>query len=278
MIARKARGTALIAALVVAGAALLVLSACTTTKTMESTASIESGMRNSHPFKAYLQDDDITIGVKGEEVILEGTVPEESHKILAEKLAMDTPGVKKVDNKLNVEGGTTQKGSDAWLGSQIKAELMMHPDVDVAQTNVFVNKGEVTLRGQAENGAQKALIAEYVKNVKGVKNVINAMTVASVAGAAPQAAAPAQAVDDAAILAQAENALDSNASTSDLDLALESSGGVVTVIGTADNQAQKELVSRIIADIGGVTGVNNEIIVEEQPAVYFEQTDSTTAH
>jgi hyperosmotically inducible periplasmic protein len=260
---RSIRKTALIAALLVAASALLLFAACATTGTTETSAAVESSMRDSYAFRTYLQNDNIMIRTQGDKVTLEGNVPDPSHKFLAEDVARSTVGVKDVDNKLLPEGGTPKKNSDAWLGAQVKARLMMHPDVNAAQTDVYVDKGVVTLKGQAQNNAQRNLAAEYAKNVKGVKEVVNAITVASVPMTPPTMG---QVADDAAIVAKAETALDANASTTDLDVTVESSEGLVTVTGTADNQAEKDLVTRIIADIGGVKGVNNEIIVETPAA------------
>jgi hyperosmotically inducible periplasmic protein len=262
----------LVSALLLVVSALFMIPACTTTKQTQTASSIESSFRDSYPYKTYLQNDNITMSVKGSKVVIEGSVPDASHMILAEKVANSIAGVKSVDNRIQVEGGRPLKESDAWVGSQVKAELMMHPDVNAARTDIFVNKGVVTLHGQAQNDAQRALTAEYAKNVKGVKQVVNAMTVAGgpamqppVTMAPPAAGAVA---DDAAIEARAETALDNNASTSDLDVALDSTGGVVTVIGTADNQAQKDLVTRIVTDIRGVKAVNNEMTVLERASLY----------
>lgn len=267
------RRITLFSALVFVASALLMIPACSTTKEMQTTSAVESSFKDSIPYRTYLQNDNIAISTKGDEVTLEGTVPDASHMILAEKIAKNLAGVDKVHNKLQVEGGKPMKDSDAWLGAQVKAELMMHPDVNAAQTDVFVNKGVVTLHGQANTDAQRALTAEYAKNVKGVKQVVNAMTVASAPMMQPPVAAAPQGAgmvaDDAAIEAKAETALDTNASTSDLDVALDASNGVVTVIGTADNQAQKDLVTRIVSDVSGVKAVHNEMTVLEQASMLY---------
>lgn len=245
--------------------ALFMLASCATTGTGQKGGALESSIMNSYAYKTYLQGDNIVISSTDGRVALEGTVPDASHKFLAEKVARSVVGVKDVDNRLQAEGGTPAKGSDAWVASQVKAELMMHPDVMASQTDVFSQDGVVTLRGRADSGAQRSLAAEYARNVEGVKNVVNAITVAGLTGAQPQASAMSR--DDAAITARVETALDTNTSTSDLDVAVESYGGVVTVIGTAESQAQKDLVTRIVTDISGVRAVNNEMTVQAPAAL-----------
>jgi hyperosmotically inducible periplasmic protein len=341
---KTVRRITLISSLVFTLSAIFMLSACATMKTTPSTSSIETSIRDSYSFKTYLQNDNIAINAMDGKVTLDGTVPDASHMIVAEKVAKGVTGVDTVKNNLQVEGGAPVKDTDAWLGAQVKAELMMHPDVNAARTDVYVKKGEVTLGGQADSDAQRTLTAEYAKNVKGVKHVLNTMTVASAAPATPQQTAQGpddatitanvksaleadrstseinpsidtknkivivhgvaenqaqkdlvthiitgvtgvqhvvnemtvagvasnqpqatgQGVDDESITARAKTALDANASTTNLDVAVETNNGVVTVAGTADNQAQKELVTRILSDVNGVNGVDNEMTIMEQ--------------
>jgi osmotically-inducible protein OsmY len=54
----------------------------------------------------------------------------------------------------------------------------MHLSALVAITDISAKDGIVTLRGEAENEAQKDLTTEYAKDIDGVKVVQNEMTVA----------------------------------------------------------------------------------------------------
>ena len=65
---------------------------------------IESSAKKSYVFKNYLKDDDIKIQSKDGAVTLTGTVSEESHKSLARETVAGLPGVKSVDNRLEVKG------------------------------------------------------------------------------------------------------------------------------------------------------------------------------
>ncbi len=254
-------------AVVLAASAAAVLYACATTQATQKDAGIESSISDSYAFRNYLQNDDIVINSRNGKVTLTGTVPDESHKMVAQQTAEQTPGVKSVDNRLQVEGGSPKEGSDAWLGAKVKAELLTHRDVNALNTDVYVSKGIVTLQGQADSQAQKNLTTEYAKNVKGVKEVVNEMTVAGAPSTQPRTLG--QTIDDAAITAQAKTALLANRSTSALNTNVDTKDGIVTVTGIANNQAEKDLVTRIIADIGGVKGVINDMTVRE-PASFTE--------
>ena len=67
---------------------------------------IESSAKNSYVFKTYLKDDDIKIQSKDGAVTLTGIVSEESRKGLAKETVAGLPGVKSVDNRLEVKGAS----------------------------------------------------------------------------------------------------------------------------------------------------------------------------
>ena len=161
-------------ALMVAAVALLVISVPVHASKMDDR--IESSAKKSYVFKTYLKDDDIKIQSKDGAVTLTGTVSEESHKSLAQETVAGLPGVKSVDNRLEVKGEHPAENSDAWLTAKVKTTLLFHRSVS-ATTEVNAKDGIVTLRGDAASQAQKDLTTEYAKDVEGVKDVKNEMTV-----------------------------------------------------------------------------------------------------
>ena len=123
------------------------------------------------------KDDDIKIQSKDGAVTLTGIVSEDSHKSLAQETVAGLPGVKSVDNRLEVKGAPPTANSDAWLRDKVKITLLFHRSVSAVKTEVDVKDGIVTLRGDAASQAQKELTTEYAKDVEGVKDVNNEMTV-----------------------------------------------------------------------------------------------------
>ena len=157
-----------------AAVALLALSMPVQASKMDNR--IESSAKNSYVFKTYLQADDIEVKSEDGDVTLTGTVSEESHKSLAEETVADLPGVKSVDNNLEVKGTSPAELSDAWITSKVKTVFLYHRNESV-MTEVSTKDGIVTLQGRAVNEAQKELTTEYAKDVEGVKGVNNEMTV-----------------------------------------------------------------------------------------------------
>ena len=221
---------------------------------------IESAAKKSYVFKTYLEGDDIKIQSKDGAVTLTGTVSEESHKSLAQETVTDLPGVKSVDNRLEVKGDHPAEKSDAWLSAKVKATLLLHQNVS-AKTEVSTKDGIVTLKGEATSQAEKDLTTEYAKDVEGVKEVQNEMTVSETSGKTHRTVI--EQIDDASITAQVKLALLFHRSTSALYTKVRTTHGVVTLSGKARNAAEKDLAAKLVKDIKGVKNVENQMTVEE---------------
>ena len=221
---------------------------------------IESSARESYIFKTYLKDDDIEIHSQDGVVTVTGLVSDESHISLAQETVVSLPGVKSVDNRLEVKGTAPAVRSDAWLRDKVNFTLVSHQSVSAAQPEVEVKDGIVTLRGNATSQAQKDLATEYAKDVDGVKDVRNEMTVSMTGKTTPRT--PGERIDDASITAQVKITLLFHRSTSALSTKVETKNGVVTVYGKASNAAEKDLVNKLVNDINGVKSVNNQMTIE----------------
>ncbi|MFZ2400000.1 MAG: BON domain-containing protein [Smithella sp.] len=219
---------------------------------------IESSAKNSYVFRTYLQADDIKIKSEDGAVSLTGTVSEESHKSLAQDTVADLPGVKSVDNRLEVKGESPAKMSDAWITAKVKTMFLFHQNVS-AMTEVSTKAGIVTLQGKAANEAQKDLTTEYAKDVEGVKGVNNEMTGGTIA---KKKRTVGEKIDDASITAQVKMTLLYHRSTSALNTSVKTKRGVVTLSGNAGSAAEKDLASKYANDVNGVKGVNNRMTIE----------------
>lgn len=222
----------------------------------ETDSRIESSAKQSHVFKTYLKNDDIKIESKDGVVVLTGIVADESHKLLAQETLSSLPGVKSVDNKLEIKGAPSTATADSWLTTKVKTTLLFHRSVS-AKTEVATKNGIVTLKGDADNQAQKDLTSEYVRDVYGVKDVKNEMNVTN----APKStlAAVVENIDDASITAQVKLTLLYHRSTSSLNTSVKTENGFVTLTGKAGSAAEKDLAAKLAKDVNGVKDVNNQM-------------------
>lgn len=218
---------------------------------------IVSAAKKSYVYRTYLRDDRIKIQSKDGAVTLTGEVSNRSHKSMAADTVENLPGVKSVDNQLEVK--SANEHSDGWIEFKVKSALLYRRSVSGSKTSVSVKDGIVTLTGDASSQAQKDLTEEYAKDIEGVKQVKNELKVS----AEPPARTAGEVIDDASITAQIKSALLTHRSTSAIKTKVTSRDGVVTVSGGAQNQAEKDLVTKLVNDIKGVKSVVNNMEARE---------------
>jgi len=258
--------------LMVAAVGLLAISMPVNASKMDDR--IESSAKKSYVFKTYLKADAIKIQSKDGVVTLTGTVSEESHKSLAGETLAGLPGVKTVDNRLEVKGERPAENSDTWLMMKVKTTLLFHRSVSGSKTEVNVKDGIVTLQGEATSQAQKDLTTEYAKDIDGVKDVKNEMVVSSGSSkesrtvgekiddsSKKKSRTVGEKIDDASITAQVKVTLLYHRSTSALNTSVTTRKGVVTLSGKAKNVSEKDLATKYISDVHGVKSVKNLMTV-----------------
>ena len=120
---------------------------------------------------------------------------------------------------------------------------------------VKADDGIVTLTGTVQDKDDKALAEDTVKNLPGVKDVKNEIIVK----------APYPEHSDAWIAFKIRSRLLVKANVSAADTKVAVKDGVVTLTGTADNTAQKELTGLYAKEIDGVKSVKNDLVVKVVP-------------
>jgi len=239
--------------------AMVLLASSTPLLASETDERIKSSFKESYAFKTFLEDDAVKVESKEGAVTLSGTVNEESDRGLAQETVTNLPGVKSVDNRLELRADYPAKKSNEWLAIDIKTVLLFHRNVSLANTQVYVEEGIVTLRGEAASETQKELTAEYA-NVDGVREVKNEMTVSKVPQNTDQTMQ--EKIDDASITAQVKMALLLHRSTSALKTSVSTKDGIVTLSGNVANGAEKDLVTKLVSSIHGVNNVVNNMTQE----------------
>jgi osmotically-inducible protein OsmY len=121
---------------------------------------------------------------------------------------------------------------------------------------VKASDGIVTLTGTVQDKDDKALAADTVENLPGVTKVKNEITVSSTY--------PEKSDAWMAFKIRSRLLVKANVSATATTVAVQD--GVVTLTGTADNIAQKELTEVYAKEIDGVKSVKNDLVVKTDPA------------
>ena len=117
-------------------------------------------------------------------VTLSGKSDSEAQKQLTAEYVKEVEGVKEVRNELVVSKPVKSAGAtlgakvdDASITAQIKTSLLFHKATHALATKVVTKNGVVTLRGEAQNAAERDLVTKLAKDINGVRVVNNKMTV-----------------------------------------------------------------------------------------------------
>jgi osmotically-inducible protein OsmY len=231
-------------------------------------------------------------------VTLEGNVDSPEAKNEAVRIARETEGVTRVEDRLRVEanarrtdaertaGDATAIGQpDAWLTAKIQAKYFVDDEVKARNIDVDTRNGVVTLKGAVGSDAERRQAVAIARNTDGVRDVTDNLRVdATMAGrestpadrgdatrdeaAASRDRAGAQPAPGASIerpdpwitmKIQSKYFLDADVKGHLIDV--DTRDGVVTLKGRVENAQQKHEAEQIARETEGVTRVNNQLTV-----------------
>lgn len=148
-------------------------------------ASINAAVKAKLLWSKHTDGLSTNVDTKDGQVTLRGNANSSEAKELAGRLALNTDGVKGVDNQLTVKNekpdvadktkstmDSAEKSiSDSWITTKVKSTFMYSNNVDGSDIQVDTKNGVVTLTGKVDSGAEQALAVEIAENIRGVKSV-----------------------------------------------------------------------------------------------------------
>jgi osmotically-inducible protein OsmY len=164
-------------------------------------------------------------------------------------------------------GASSPEVTAARQESQIWTTYSLSPYLRANDLGVSVKDGKATLSGTVEEDVDKDLAKQIALGVDGIKSVDNQIVVL------PDYAPPSrtseersfgQVVDDATITATVKSKLLWGKNTEGMDTDVDTRKGKVTLHGTAESPAAKELAGRIAMNTRGVSSVDNQLRVEDK--------------
>jgi osmotically-inducible protein OsmY len=223
--------------------------------------------RHLSPFK-------IDVHVEQGTAVLKGKVENQVDRELAERIALDTQGIQKVDNQLEIdanvaaEPGTkaniAQRFEDATLTATVKSKLLWNSVTEALNIDVDSEAGVVTLKGRATSPEGKDLAGSLASNTDGVTSVNNLISISAADSIAsrtdPQTSNPAEQLSDVWITSKVKSSLIYSRNLDGMNIKVETKDGLVTLNGVVANFAEKELAVEITRNIRGVKGVNADAL------------------
>lgn len=146
---------------------------------------------------------------------------------------------------------TVYASKDSRIESAAKNTYAFKTILQDDNINIASKNGVVTLTGTVASIHHKSLAQETVANISGVKSVDNKLTI--------KGTPPAE-NSDAWITAKVKTMFLFHRNVSAMT-EVNTTGGIVTLQGKADNMAQKDLTTEYAKDVDGVKDVKNEMTI-----------------
>ncbi|HNY64241.1 MAG TPA: BON domain-containing protein [Deltaproteobacteria bacterium] len=196
-----------------------------------------------------LDSADINVEVEEDKVVLTGSVPSYADRWEAEVDAFSIPGVKAVDNRIEVRPMISPAPSDRDLATRVANVLDWNPIIDATGISVSVTGGVVTLSGRVDSFWQKKRARRIAANVSGVVDVVDDLRVV-----------PLEEIPDEDIRNDILSALErSYIDASDVEVFVD--GCVVILKGTVYGYTDYRAAESIAAFTNGVCDVRNQLTI-----------------
>jgi hyperosmotically inducible protein len=171
----------------------------------------------------------------------------------------------------------SQEVTEARQETQIWTTYALSPYLRANDLKVTVHDGNATLTGKVDEDVNKELAKEIALGVSGIKEVDNQIEVQSDYVPAPSTERSyGELVDDASIAAAIKSKLIWSKNTEGLNTEVTSNAGKVTLKGTADSDATRDLVERMALNTRGVNSVSNQIVVTPAKPGIAAKAESTS--
>ncbi len=160
---------------------------------------------------------------------------------------------------------------DAWIDGKVESALLVNRHLNNFTIDTHVNDGVVTLSGSVKSDVDKDLAQEIAKGIGGVEQVENNLIVkpdyedkSHGKSKDDKDRTVGQWYDDSTTTAVVKSKLLWNSETSGLDVNVDTHYGVVTLTGTVDGSAEKDLIVQIAKNTDGVRDVENNLVVAKK--------------
>lgn len=173
-----------------------------------------------------------------------------------------------------------QDVTEARQETQIWTTYALSPYLRANDLKVSVHGGKATLTGTVEEDVNKDLAKQIALGVKGVTAVDNQIVVrADYVAPAPAPTSErsyGEVIDDATITSSVKSKLMWSKHTDGLKTDVDTRRGKVTLTGTAESAAAKDLASQLTMNTRGVAAVDNKLVVVAPKASVADKTKSVT--
>lgn len=168
--------------------------------------------------------------------------------------------------------------TEARQETQIWTTYALSPYLRAHNIKVSVDNGKATLTGKVDEEVNKELAKQIALGVSGIKQVDNQLVVDGDYTPEPTNTGRSygEMVDDASISTVVKSKLLWSKEAQGISVNVETKSGKVTLLGTADSAAAKELAGALANNTHGVISVNNTLVVDPSNATLAQSVEKKT--
>jgi osmotically-inducible protein OsmY len=161
-------------------------------------------------------------------------------------------------------GTASQEVTEARQETQIWTTYALSPYLRANDLQVSVHDGKATLTGKVEESVNKELAEQIALGVNGVKHVDNQIVIQADYSPPAQSAERSfgEVIDDATITSQVKSKFLWSKNTEGFATNVTTKRGKVSLVGTADSAAAKDLAGQMALNTRGVMSVDNQLVVK----------------
>lgn len=158
---------------VVAGAAAGMVYDRRSVTTMEADARLFHVVHKNIVSDPQFRDSRIVVTSFNRVVLLVGQTPVASLRVVAEKVAQRTPGVKRVYDEVTIGDPLplTQRTKDSWITGQVRSNMLTKKGLESGSIRIVTENGVVYLMGIV-TAEQSSLAVDVARRVNGVRKVV----------------------------------------------------------------------------------------------------------
>jgi osmotically-inducible protein OsmY len=235
-------------------------------------ARLEGQIWMAYALNEHLSVFDLEIDVNRSEATISGQVEDDVQKDLAEQVALDMSGIDSVDNRIEVTDDAIRRShddpsertfrdtvADATTTATVKSKLLWNRNTGGLAIDVSTENGAVTLEGEADSDASKALAERLTANTDGVYSVNNRIRVDQTSGSdSNDSRGIDDVVSDSWITTKVRSTFIFTTNVPARSIGIETKDGIVILDGEVDDATAKELAIELASDIRGVRDVNSD--------------------
>ncbi|MDO6840171.1 BON domain-containing protein [Paraglaciecola chathamensis] len=242
----------------------------------------EAQIWTTYQISPYLRNSHIEVEVEDGDVTLKGTVGQDTNKELAEAIAAGIPGIKSVNNQIEVvendkpnnasiERNYAQMVDDASITSAINSKILWSKLSDTTETSIDTYQSKVTLTGLVSSQEDSDTINAMSQHTKGVISVANQLVISDEPISISKKKDPGteefeekkghSMLADGWITTKIKSTYMYSSNVDSGQITVNTTDGIVVLEGTIKDGAERALAIELARNIRGVKSVTSDKLV-----------------